>query len=108
MNRINQIVAGNDLQSPDDECIYALGDCAVLSADKNGQTVPPRAQAAHQQASYIARAIVRRLAGRPLTAPYLNRDYSSLVTLSRYSSVGSLMGSITGNVWIPGPIARLV
>jgi NADH dehydrogenase len=108
VNGINQVEVGADLLSYDDNNIYALGDCAALPVGEDGQTVPPRAQAAHQQASHIAQAIERRLAGRPAGRPYRYRDYGSLVTLGRYSTVGSLMGSIAGNVWISGVIARLV
>ncbi len=108
INGINQIVVKHNLVSLSDDRIFAIGDCAAFPPDNEGRVVPPRAQAAHQQASFVARAIERRLKDKPMPAGYKYRDYGSLVTLGRYSTVGSLMGSITGNIWISGMIARLV
>jgi NADH dehydrogenase len=52
--------------------------------------------------------IRRRLAGRPLT-PYRYRDFGSLISLGKYSTVGSLMGFVAGRgVMIEGLFARLV
>ena len=53
--------------------------------------MPPRAQAAHQQASHLVKQIRRRLAGEPLQ-DFRYRDFGSLVSLGEYSTVGSLMG----------------
>jgi NADH dehydrogenase len=39
---------------------------------------------------------------------YRYRDNGSLVTLGDYSTVGSLMGALTGSVIVSGCIARLV
>ena len=40
---------------------------------------------------------------------YVYKDYGSLVNLSRYSTVGSLMGNMTGgSMFIEGRIARFV
>lgn len=107
-NTLNQIRVQSNLQVPGDERIYCLGDCAAAPMNGSDQTVPPRAQAAHQQASFLARQIRNRVAGRPTDAPYVYRDYGSLVTLGRYSTVGSLMGAIAGNVRVSGMVARLV
>ncbi len=69
--------------------------------------VPPRAQAAHQQASHLVRQLRRRLEGKPLE-PYVYRDFGSLVSLGKYSTVGSLMGFLIGkNFFIEGWFARL-
>lgn len=104
-NRIHQLVVSETLQTSRDPDIYALGDCAACPMG-DGATVPPRAQAAHQQASYLAQALTRRLAGKPVKA-YRYRDYGSLITLGRYSTVGSLMGHLTGSVMVSGFFARL-
>lgn len=108
VNRINQIEVNRDLRSVADDSIFAIGDCAAFPSDQDGRTVPPRAQAAHQQASFVARAICRHVNGRADAGQYHYRDFGSLVTLGRYSTVGSLMGTITGNIWISGMIARAV
>ena len=107
-NRINQLKVNADLTLEDDERIYAIGDCAACVMNAKGDLVPPRAQAAHQQASFVAKALRRRVAGKPFNGRYVYRDYGSLVTLGRYSTVGSLMGAITGSVRVSGWIARWV
>ena len=63
--------------------------------------VPPRAQAAHQQAAHLVRQMKRRLVGRPVKL-WRYRDFGSLVSLSEYSTVGNLMGDL----WIQGIVAR--
>ena len=44
--------------------IYALGDCAACMGE-NGKLVPPRAQAAHQQADYLLKTSVLQAKGKP-------------------------------------------
>lgn len=106
-NRINQLVVRPTLQATRDERIYAIGDCAACALNEAGDTVPPRAQAAHQQAALVAKSIGRQLRGKPLPV-FRYRDYGSLVTLGQYSTVGSLMGNLTGSLLVTGLIARLV
>ncbi|GAA0785272.1 NAD(P)/FAD-dependent oxidoreductase [Marinobacterium sediminicola] len=107
-NRLNQLVVGPDLRTTQDERIFALGDCAACArADGNGN-VPPRAQAAHQMASFLFKNFRRIVKGEPLPA-YEYKDYGSLVSLSRFSTVGSLMGNLTnGSMMVEGRLARLV
>ena len=107
-NRQNQLVVTPTLQSTRDPAIFALGDCAACAWPGKDGNVPPRAQAAHQQASHLAHALPRQLAGRAL-GPWHYRDFGSLVSLGRYSTVGSLMDSITrGSLMIEGYFARLM
>ncbi|MEW6133695.1 MAG: NAD(P)/FAD-dependent oxidoreductase [Pseudomonadota bacterium] len=106
-NRINQLVVRPTLQTTRDDDIFAFGDCAACPMPGGG-FVPPRAQAAHQQASMLVKSVCRRLRGKPLPE-YVYRDYGSLVALGRYTTVGNLMGSLTGgSIMIEGAIARLV
>src|SRR5512143_1141479 len=106
-NRINPLVVRRTLQTTRDENIVAIGDCAACPMDAQGNNVPPRAQAAHQEASTLAKSIIRRLKGRaPLEYTY--RDYGSLVAMGRYSTVGSLMGGLAGSMMVSGFIARFV
>ena len=73
------------------------------------ENVPPRAQAAHQQASMMIKTVKCRVAGKKELPEYTYRDYGSLVNLGHYSTVGSLMGSITGgSLFIEGVFARLM
>lgn len=89
--------------------IYALGDCALCIA-ADGKPVPPRAQAAHQQADYLLETLLRREHGKaPQGKPYEYRDYGSLVSFGQRDSVGSLMGSLQGKNWfVEGFFARLM
>jgi NADH dehydrogenase len=90
-----------------------MGDCAACEWPQAGEAakrfVPPRAQAAHQQATHVAAQIKRRLAGQPLK-PYRYRDFGSLVSLGEYSTVGNMMGggSGSGSLMIEGRFARLM
>ena len=108
-NRINQLVVRPTLQTTRDDDIFALGDCAACPwLGKEGAVVPPRAQAAHQQASHMVKQIHARLDGKPLK-PWRYRDFGSLVSLGEYSTVGNLMGSLTGgNLWLEGWFARMM
>ena len=107
INGANQIMVNPDLSSTMDPDIYVIGDsCAFQQQD--GTWVPPRAQSAHQMAEQLRKNILNRLAGKPQHA-YHYVDYGSLVNLSRFSTVGSLMGNLTRNsMFIEGRIARLV
>jgi NADH dehydrogenase len=107
-NRINQLVVRPTLQATRDDDIFAFGDCAACDWPGHGGNVPPRAQAAHQQASHMVGQIRRRLAGRALK-PFRYRDFGSLVSLGEYSTVGNLMGGLVGgSLMIEGRFARLM
>jgi NADH:ubiquinone reductase (H+-translocating) len=107
-NRLNQLVVTPTLQTTRDRDIFAIGDCASCPRPGFPNPVPPRAQAAHQQASHMLGQLRRRLAGEPLT-PFVYRDFGSLVSLGKYSTVGSLMGFLVGkNLFIEGYFARLM
>jgi NADH:ubiquinone reductase (H+-translocating) len=104
-NRINQLVVQATLQSTRDDDIFAIGDCAACPQPGKERPVPPRAQAAYQEAMLLARSLEGRLAGKPLRR-FVYRDYGSLISLS-YSSVGNIMGNLLGSVMLEGMIARL-
>jgi len=107
-NRLNQLVVRQTLQTTRDENIFAIGDCAACPWPARGGTVPPRAQAAHQQASHMVGQIRRRLAGQPLH-DWHYRDFGSLVSLGEYTTVGNLMGFLLGrNLFVEGLFARLM
>jgi NADH dehydrogenase len=106
-NRINQLVVTQTLQTTRDPDIFAIGDCAECPRPGFPQPVPPRAQAAHQEADFMLRQIRARLDGKPL-GEYRYRDFGSLVSLGGYSTVGSLMGLVGRNFFIEGQFARLM
>ncbi len=106
-NRLNQFVVGDRLETsaPD---IWAMGDCAAAPWTE-GRTIPARAAAAHQQADYLARVLIARLAERRYEAAFQYRDFGSLVSLGESRGVGSLMGGLGGpNFFIEGLIAKWI
>ena len=111
-NRINQLVVLETLQTTRDIDIFALGDCAACPCPDQdggrGGIVPPRAQAAHQQASHLFEQIKRRLSNKSLR-PYRYKDFGSLVSLGKFSTVGNMMGGLIGkNLMIEGYFAKLM
>jgi NADH dehydrogenase len=105
----NQLVVTATLQTTRDRDVFAFGDCAACpwpEAGRPGALVPPRAQAARQQALLLIKSMQARLDGRPLPT-YHFHDLGSLVSLSELSAVGSLMGRLVGgSLLIQGLIAR--
>jgi NADH:ubiquinone reductase (H+-translocating) len=109
VNRANQLIVRPTLQTNDDN-IFALGDCAACAwpGQGEGALVPPRAQAAHQQASLLYKSMRRRLKGKSLLE-YKYRDFGSLVNLGKYSTIGNLMGGLTGgSLFIQGTFAGIM
>jgi NADH dehydrogenase len=85
-----------------------LGDCASCPWPQKGGSVPPRAQAAHQQARFLLRALKRRLRDEPLPI-FVFHDHGSLVSLGRFETIGNLMGKLIGrSMLIEGALARLL
>ena len=110
-NSIHQIKVESTLQSTLDADIFAFGDCAACPVKPGSDLlVPPRAQAAHQQASMLYKSIKSKVIKPNKALPnYVYKDYGSLVNLGRYSTVGNLMGSLLGgSMFVEGLIARLM
>jgi len=106
--RNNQLVVKPSLQTTRDDRIFAIGDCAFFVPEGASRPVPPRAQAAHQMAATAFHNLKALIAGKPLK-PFVYRDHGSLVSLSHFSTVGSLMGNlIGGRMAIEGRLARFV
>lgn len=106
-NKAGQLEVTNKLNVRGYPHIFALGDCAACPQD-DGKLVPPRAQAAHQQADYLYDVFSRASQGQQAPdRPYVYKDYGSLVSVGTQTGVGSLMGSLTGGAWfIEGVFAR--
>ncbi len=103
--RSNQFVVDRRLRTsaPD---IYAMGDCAACPWEGD-RLIPARAQAAHQQASFLAEVLIARLKERSVDKDFVYRDFGSLVSLGDGHGVGSLMGGLGGpNFLVEGLIAK--
>lgn len=108
INAACQLVVRPTLQTTRDGRIFALGDCCACILPDSDRPVPPRAQAAHQMAATVHRNLARLMAGEALR-DFVYKDHGSLVSLSRFSTVGSLMGNlIGGRMAIEGRLARFV
>lgn len=106
-NRGNQLIVDQTLQCKGDPSIFALGDCAACPQPDSEMNVPPRAQSAHQQADTLFKTLVNRLQGKE-AVPFVYNDHGSLINFSRYTTVGNLMGNLSGrSMYIEGKVARL-
>ncbi|PTQ09923.1 FAD-dependent oxidoreductase [Sphingomonas oleivorans] len=107
-NRAFQLVVRPTLQTSRDDRIFAMGDCCSCLLPGSERPVPPRAQAAHQMATSVLHNLERMMAGKPLK-PFVYHDHGSLVSLSRFQTVGSLMGNLVGGrMAVEGRLARFV
>lgn len=88
-NRLNQLVVRPTLQTTRDENIFAMGDCASCVPAPGEAPVPPKAQAAHQEAKFLARALALRLQGKALPS-FTFHDRGTLISLGRGKAVGNL------------------
>ncbi|ROS04861.1 NADH dehydrogenase [Sinobacterium caligoides] len=106
-NRINQLLVKPTLQTTNDDTIFALGDCCSCMGD-DGKPIAPRAQAAQQMAKQTATNLVNLIKGKPLEDFHYD-DKGSLVSLSKFASVGYMMGSLRGsNFFVEGWLARIM
>ena len=117
-NRSNQLIVRETMQTIEDDRIFALGDCCSYIPEGEQRPIPPRAQAAHQMADTVYDNLKRVMdnahraekgkAARPLK-PFVYHDNGSLVSLSRFSTVGSLMGNLVGgSMAVEGRLARFI
>jgi NADH dehydrogenase len=103
-----QLVVRPTLHTTRDDDIFAMGDCAYLVPEGEKRPIPPRAQAAHQQASHLLKQLRRCLEGQPVE-PFVYHDFGSLVSLGEFSTIGSLMGFLAGKgMLVEGYVARLM
>lgn len=107
-NRLGQVIVSQTLQTIIDPDIFALGDCASCPWPEKSTSVPPRAQAAQQQADLLYQSMLRHLAGKPLLL-FHYRDRGSLVSLGRFDTIGNLMGKLIGStLFVEGKVARVL
>jgi NADH dehydrogenase len=108
LSRSGQVVVQPTLQSVTDGRVFAMGDCAYCILPGEERPVPPRAQAAHQMADVVFDNLIRLMADKP-PVPFVYKDHGSLVSLSRFSTVGSLMGNLVGGkLAVEGRLARFI
>jgi NADH dehydrogenase len=103
----NQIKVRQTLQTTVDDHVFAMGDCCNCIMPETGKPVPPRAQSAAQMSKTVFRNLVALIEKKRLE-DFVYQDRGSLISLSRFSTVGSLMGNLVGGrMAIEGYIARV-
>lgn len=85
-NPINQFIVNDKLETSA-KFIYALGDCSSLTL-ADGSRIPATAQAAHQQASYLAKQLWAAHNERPFDEKFVYQDSGALVSLGFDKGVG--------------------
>jgi NADH:ubiquinone reductase (H+-translocating) len=90
-DRQGRIRVGHDLTVANFPDIYIVGDLA-LSADKNGVPLAGVAQVAMQQGTYAAKAIVRKVQGRPQQKSFEYFDKGNLAVIGRAAAVANVFG----------------
>jgi NADH dehydrogenase len=86
-----RIVTAVDGQVTGHTGLWALGDCAAMPNQADGQTSPPTAQFAVAQAVQMARNLVRRIEGRP-TRPFSHRSRGMMATTGHHKGVAQAFG----------------
>jgi NADH dehydrogenase len=106
LSKDRRIVVDAHLAAKGVKDIYAIGDCAFASTG-DGHSVPPTAQAAHQQASYLARALTRTLRG-DAAEPFAFHSKGTLVSLGVRQATGELPSGKTSVIPMRGWLAKML
>jgi NADH dehydrogenase len=107
LNKLHQLVVRPTLQTTHDDAVFALGDCASCAPEPGAAAVPPRAQAAHQEARFLAGVLLKRLQGQPLPG-FRFHDRGALVSIGSRDAVGNVSGGRgRRSVMLEGLLARL-
>jgi NADH:ubiquinone reductase (H+-translocating) len=79
------------MRVPGRQNVWAIGDCAA-NVDKDGEPVPPNAQAAVQEGEALARNILAAIDGSDELAPFEYKPVGQLVELGSRFAVNEVMG----------------
>jgi NADH dehydrogenase len=89
--RGGRIKVGPDLTISNFPDIYVVGDLA-LSLDADGKPLGGVAQVAMQQGTYAAKAIVKKIQGKPEQKPFKYFDKGNLAVIGRAAAVADVFG----------------
>ena len=90
-DRGGRIKVGPDLTIANFPDIFVVGDMA-FSIDKHGKPLQGVAQVAMQGGAYAAKAIVRKVKGKPKPAPFDYFDKGNLAVIGRAAAVANVFG----------------
>ncbi|MFD2238755.1 NAD(P)/FAD-dependent oxidoreductase [Aureimonas populi] len=99
-----RIVVDRHLRATVDEAVHVLGDSASFTPEGAERPLPPTAQAASQQAAYLARSLPRRLRGET-PEPFSHDDKGRLISLGRAGTVGQVIFGRRQDFMIAGQFA---
>ena len=99
-DRAGRVIVQPDLSIPGHPEVFVIGDLASIK-QKNGQPVPGLAPAAIQEGKYVAKTILRDLAGKT-REPFDYWDKGTLATIGRNAAIAQF-----GKIHISGFIAWL-
>lgn len=103
-NAINQFIVNEKLETSAKH-VYALGDCSSLTL-ADGSRIPATAQAAHQQASYLAKQFWAAVQEKPFTDTFRYEDSGALVSLGFDKGVGNVSANNHTHFFIEGIMAK--
>lgn len=103
-NGINQFIV-NDKMETSAKYVYALGDCSSLTLP-DGSRIPATAQAAHQQASYLAKLLWASVLEKPFDEKFVYEDSGALVSLGFDKGVGNVAANHQTHFFIEGIVAK--
>ncbi|MEN3792708.1 FAD-dependent oxidoreductase [Fulvimarina sp. MAC3] len=106
MDKKGRISVDGKLRTTVDDRVYALGDAASFKSEPDAAPLPPTAQCASQQATYLASALPRAIAGgTPNDFKY--DDKGRLLSLASGGSVGSIsLFRSKNDILVHGQFAR--
>jgi NADH dehydrogenase len=86
-----RLVAQPDLSVANADGVWAIGDCALIRNEADGNLAPPTAQFAIAEARHLARNLVARCLGRP-TQPFAYRARGMMATVGHLKGVATIFG----------------
>ncbi len=104
MDDKGRIKVDRTLRSTVDERVYVMGDAASVTPKGADKPLPPTAQAAAQEADYLAETIPVLLRGQPVE-PFEFRNRGRLVSVGRAGTVGRVGSGFGDDFLIHGQFA---
>lgn len=100
----SRIRVDGTLRSTADEHVFVLGDAASFVPKGAERPLPPTAQAASQQARYLADTLPLIVKDEPVE-PFVYHNRGTLISLAQAGAVGKLGGSRSEDILIQGQFA---
>lgn len=86
-----RIVVNEDMSVVDHSNVWALGDCAAVRNERDGNVAPPTAQFAVREGGQLAENLLRGIAGKP-TRPFRYKARGMLATIGKLNGVAEIFG----------------